>query len=197
MAQFQTKEIQQNASEYGLNAQNTIRIKNQIQQICDNLFKIKSNYQNINETNDDDDDEENEPFNWSLLFSSISNFVKYYIRENKLFDFIQNFIDKIGENKPEWLQARNVTFVNIENAAFEPSFIYNSNNQSRIILHMRPGSVGLDCPGNGFILCITEVKSLKMNFGSIIHTNIRSENSCFIPHPISIEISNILNNDFF
>ena len=42
-------------------------------------------------------------------------------------------------------------------------------------MKMRPGSVGLDTPGSAFMLSITRESNCRVNFGSLIHCDLVSE----------------------
>lgn len=134
-------------------------------------------------------------FNRQALLKSLKELVDKMHSDNLLYSFIQELIDGIGKNNPDWISCRRVKFANITNANSEPSFIY-SNDNSRIYMKMRPGSVGLDSPGSAYILSITADTHTKNNYGSLIHCDLSSEAQNMIPHPITIETTAELYNDF-
>lgn len=134
-------------------------------------------------------------FNRQALLKSLKELVDKMHNNNLLYSFIQELIDEIGKNNPEWISCRRVKFANITNANSEPSFIY-SNDNSCIYMKMRPGSVGLESPGSAYIFSITADTHTKNNYGSLIHCDLSSEAQSMIPHPITIETTAELYNDF-
>lgn len=190
---LQVNEIRDKSNEYGFNSQNVLQIRGQMLQVTTNIFKLNHK---LNE-------KEKSIFDWKIIFSQIKTHVQNLISSDNLFDFISKLIEEIGENKPEWVDSRRAKFKRIEDANYEPSFLYetikplsNDEGESLVYMKMRPGSIGLDFPGYGIILNITQEKSLQMNFGSIIHTDNKNEICSFVPHPISIEVPEELDNDF-
>ncbi|KAK8896751.1 hypothetical protein M9Y10_014668 [Tritrichomonas musculus] len=196
LAQFDEKEILINETDFGLESKKVIKMLGKLQSIADNFIFPKEEVQNII------DIKEEKALIWKQIFKSLNKYTEKLVLENNLYQFIQQLIDEIGKNKPEWITSRKVTFANIENSSTVPSFIYKGNevlsfntddSEAFIDLKMRPGSIGLDSPGSGLIFSIIHDNNIKMNHGYLIHS---LENDEFIPHPISIETSVILNNDF-
>ncbi|KAK8860803.1 hypothetical protein M9Y10_012480 [Tritrichomonas musculus] len=190
------------------------QIVNEEEKNTNNNKEENNDQEEIKENNSDNDKQDNydklpEPIDRTNLFSR-KNIFKYLLQlvdklisDNLLFKFIQDLINEIGKNKPEWINCRKAKFANIEYAYDEPSFIYsgdkslsNDNSSSFICIRMRPGSVGLDSPGSAFILSITHELNSRINYGALIHCDLEEEEKNPIPHPISIETTSQLINDF-
>lgn len=232
LSRFKGKEINANANKYGLNGPIVIKIINQIQQTAQSLFEtnaLKDNTKfnkrdnkrmdsdDISDDEDDDNqeeeeyeendqkDDENENKIIKNPLHELRNYVKKLVDGDQLYQFIQKLIVEIGNNKPDWISCRRVSFKTIEKASFNPSFVYlgdkslsfaKGKDNSFITLKMRPGFVGLDSPGSAFILSITHDNNTKLNYGSMIHCDLENEANKEILHPVSVETSAALDNDF-
>ena len=208
LAQFTKKEIKNKEEEYGLDVRLVIKMLGQLQQTAEKFMfsnKQKEEEERKIEQNQKEIRKKKEELIWKTIFRSLKEFVDDLITDDFLFGFIHMLIEKIGKNKPEWIESRRVEFVDVQNISYEPVFVYKGDESlcfsqkesfSLIGVQMRPGGIGLDSPSTGFILNITHDKNTRLNYGYLIHSYNVDESLDFKPHPISIKSSFVLNNEF-
>ena len=198
LAQLDKQGILDSESDYGLDSKKVISMLCNLQKIIENLFFSNNEIQDNRYYTKIKNKREN--FIWKTIFKLLKKYVEELGED--LYTFIQEFFKEIGKNKPEWIEARKAKFININCFSKEPCFNYKGNDicefsKQSIFVSKRPGSIGLDSPSSCLIFSVSNSSVNNQCYGELIHSLGNDDDiNEFIPHPISVETSKMLDNDF-
>ena len=165
--------------DFGFHAGNGVKLINTVEQIAGNLV---------------DEEEADARKAW--------NEVQAFLSKIDRLRFVQQILDRIGEQRPQWRNCRIAQYKTVVDCLNSPQFVYTGDKLlvegekkgtgPDVFVRRRPGGKGFAAPGACFLMQIQRSPDGVFH-GALLHRDISRKESC---HPVTLETTLAMNNDF-